>query len=400
MVDFGPTSVTKSVAPSEFGYNAPLFLSQMKEEGLEKCTSTEGQGKSREFRENTEKNLTASEPVFKETGGEKSLDDSKDSDEGFSSSFSPTSESQMLQQETSGVNSAFWGTREDFLHHEFPVMGASTPLMYSSAPGSSQLQTNSPLRRANGSGTVPTYHTGSNSRRPFPAVSTLLASNKAVANALGVSSWNSSPSPSSSWPSHSPNNGMSSNWPQSRPQLPYPLSMSSQSQAAPQSRPNKFSPFPVTNFPHKPYKNIRPTPAFNLAPTPVSSKTASSFGLQNSVSHNSGLDMTVVDDITQLTNTFSNLTTSSEVSSNGIFASQVSSLLFLHFVSCRCMFPTSVEIICENENDPIILNFPSLVKVREIVREKSLVSEKERTFSVKLKEFQKLLVEYCSLFQT
>ncbi len=325
MVDFGPTSVTKGVAPSEFSYNTPLFLTQMKEEGLEKCTSTEGQGKTRELRENTEKSLSTPEPVFKNTAAEKNLDESKDSDEGFSSSFSPTSETQMLQQETSGVNTAFWGTqRDEFLHHEFPVMGASTPLMYSSAPGSSPLPSNSSLRRGNGA--LPTYHTGGNSRRPFPAVSTLLASNKAVANALGVSNWNASPQSTSSWPSQVPNSSVSSNWPQTRPQLPFPLSINSQNQAVPQSRSSKLSPFSVANFPNKPYKNGRPAPPFNSSSTPVSCKTASSFGLQNSVSNHSTLDMTVVDDITQLTNTFSNLTTSSEASSSGLFASQVSEI--------------------------------------------------------------------------
>ena len=336
MVDFGPTSVTKGVAPSEFSYNTPLFLSQMKEEGLEKSTVTEGQAKTREFKDSADSNRSSSELIFKKnTSGEKTLDESKDSDEGFSSSFSPTSESQMLQQETSGVNSAFWGTqRDDFLHHEFQ-MGASTPLMYSSPSGNSQLPSGSSFRRGVAPGTAPgSFHTGNIGRRPFPAVSTLLASNKAVANALGVSNWNTSPNPSSSWPNHSPNSAISSTWPQqSRPQLPFPLSISSQSPVMSQSRSTKFSPFPVANFPQKPYKNNRPVPSFTPNSSQVS-KTASPFGLQNSVNNHNGLDMTIVDDITQLTNTFSNLTTASEANTNGLYSSnQVSARKFVSFSS-------------------------------------------------------------------
>eukprot|EP00794_Sanderia_malayensis_P005619 gene5619-6310_t len=331
MVDYGPVSVTKSIAPSEFSYNTPLFLSQMKDEAFEKPTSIEGQGKQPETRESSEKNL---EPVvFKNSAAsEKNLDESKDSDEGFSSSFSPTSEPQMLQQETSAVSSAFWG-RDEFLHHELPMMGGSTPLMYSSTPGSSPLpSSNAQSRRGNGA--LPSYPTGHNSRRPFPAVSTLLASNKAVANALGVSNWNANSNSPSSWPSQSQSVPVSSNWPQQQqnraPQQPFPLSIQPtinpiaplQQQSG--NRSNKMSQFSIANFPKPPYRNGgRPIQSFNTnAATLVSSSKSSPFGLQNSVTNHSSLDMTVVDDITQLTNTFSNLTTSSETSSSGLFASQ------------------------------------------------------------------------------
>ena len=337
MVDFGPTSVTNT--PTEFSYNTPLFL--MKEDGLDKASTSCSEVKTpREFKDRhsiTEGGKNSpSELVFKTstTSEGKSLDDSKDSDEGFSSSFSPSSEPQMLQQESSsGVNSAFWGSqtqRDDFLHHELQMGVSSSPLMFSSPSPNSQFSSNSVLRRGAAPGTMPAYSSGT-SRRPFPAVSTLLASNKAVATALGVSNWNASPSPSSSWPNHSPNNAVGSNWPQqSRPQLPFPMSMASQQTTSlPQGRTSKFSPFPVASFPQKPYKSARPLPAFSTSSTPNSSKTASPFSHQNSVSNHSGLDMTIVDDITQLTNTFSNLTTSSEVTSNGLFANQVNMILLL-----------------------------------------------------------------------
>lgn len=341
MVDFGPTSVTNT--PTEFSYNTPLFL--MKDDGLDKVSTSCSEVKTpREFKDRhsiTEggKNSPA-ELVFKTstTSEGKSLDDSKDSDEGFSSSFSPSSEPQMLQQETSGVNSAFWGSqRDDFLHHELQMGVSSSPLMFSSPSPNSQFSSNSVLRRGTAPGTMPAYSSGT-SRRPFPAVSTLLASNKAVATALGVSNWNASPSPSSSWPNHSPNNAVGSNWPQqSRPQLPFPMSMASQQTTSfPQGRTSKFSPFPVASFPQKPYRNARPMPAFSTNSTPSSSKSASPFSHQNSVSNHSGLDMTIVDDITQLTNTFSNLTTSSEVTSNGLFANQVN-MIYTFFYLCKIL---------------------------------------------------------------
>jgi len=326
MVDFGPTSVTSTVAPSEFGYNTPLFL--MKEEALDKAsTNSELQSKTtRDFKDknSSESKNSPSELVFKtsNTSGESgTLNDSKDSDEGFSSSFSPSSEPQMLQQETSGVNSTFWPSgRDDFLHHELHMGVNSNPLMFSAS--SSNFPTSSAIRRTSTPGTMPAYNSGT-SRRPFPAVSTLLASNKAVANALGVSNWNASPSPSSTWPNNSSNNGINSNWPQSRPQLPFPMSLGSQQNSSyTQSRSSKFTPFPMSNLPQKPYKNSRPVPTFTSAPTSNSMKTSSPFGLQNQLNSQSGLDATVVDDITQLTNTFSHLTTSSEVTTSGLFPSQ------------------------------------------------------------------------------
>ena len=327
MVDFGPTSVTNTVTASEFGFNTPFL---MKEDALDK-TSTSGEVQLKVTRDFKEKNTpegknSPSELVFKtaNTSGESTnLNDSKDSDEGFSSSFSPSSEPQMLQQETSGVSSAFWGSqRDDFLHHELPMGVSSSPLMFNTPP-SSNFSSTSALRRGTAPGAMPAYNSGTN-RRPFPAVSTLLASNKAVANALGVSNWNASPSPSSTWPNNSSSNAVSSNWPQSRPQLPFPMSLGSQQNSSyAQSRSSKFTPFPISSLPQKPYKNGRPVPTFNSTPTSSSVKNSSPFGLQNQLTSQSGLDVTVVDDITQLTNTFSNLTTSSEVNTNGLFPSQV-----------------------------------------------------------------------------
>lgn len=329
MVDFGPTSVTNTVTQSEFGYNTPLFL--MKEEALDKAsTSSEVQSKAtRDFKEKniSEGKNSPSELVFKtsntsvESGN---LNDSKDSDEGFSSSFSPSSEPQMLQQETSGVNSAFWAShRDDFLHHELHMGVNSSPLMFNAPSSNSHFSSNSAVRRTSTPGTMPAYNSGT-SRRPFPAVSTLLASNKAVANALGVSNWNASPSPSSTWPSNSSNNVISSNWPQSRPQLPFPMSLGSQQNTSyAQNRSSKFTSFPISSLSQKPYKNGRPISTFTSTPTSNSMKNSSQFGLHNQLSSQSGLDATVVDDITQLTNTFSHLTTSSEITTNGLFQNQV-----------------------------------------------------------------------------
>lgn len=330
MVDFGPTSVTNTVTTSEFGYNSPLFL--MKEEALEKTsTSSELQAKvTRDFKErNTpEGKNSPSELVFKtsnSSGEGSNLNDSKDSDEGFSSSFSPSSEPQMLQQESSGVNSAFWGSqREDFLQHELQMGVSNSPLMFTTPSPNSHFSSSSAIRRGNSSpNTMPAYNSGTN-RRPFPAVSTLLASNKAVANALGVSNWSASPSPSSTWPNSSSSNVVGSNWPQSRQQIPFPMSVgSSQNPSYTQSRSSKFTPFPISSIPQKPYKGGRAVPSFNSTPTSSSMKSSSPFGLQNQLNSQSGLDVTVIDDITQLTNTFSNLTTSSEVTTNGLFPSQV-----------------------------------------------------------------------------
>ena len=339
MADFGPTSVTKTITQTEFNYNTPLFLNPMKDENTSN-TSTEGQSKGsiegRDFREvRTDNNHTPSpELAFKTSSGERNLDDSKDSDEGFSSSFSPTSsDPQMLQEQTTTANAAFWGTtREDFVVPSFQMGGSSGPLIHNASitPANSPFLTNSNSRKGIPQPPVP-YNNSSHighQRRPYPALSTFLASNKAMANALGVSNWNANPNPvpPSAWSSQPSNNNFTSNWPQpNKQQLPFPISSNSPNRSA-----SKNSPFPIISTQTQ-VKSIKTKPSLpsslNVNPISTSSKTGmlhlGGLQTQNSVSSHSGLDMTIVDDITQLTNTFSNLTTSNEGSSNGLFPSQV-----------------------------------------------------------------------------
>lgn len=145
--------------------------------------------------------------IFKEAKMQQELNDSKDSDEGFSSSFSPTSESSMIQGEPISTSLHLWGTEKDdqyFVNSLAPVSSNASFLSQSTrrtAPTSSSIQT---------------------VKKPSPALSTYLASNKAAAHSLGMSNgnWNQqqqqqqqTATQSSSWPAMNPNPiGSNANW--------------------------------------------------------------------------------------------------------------------------------------------------------------------------------------------
>ena len=133
--------------------------------------------------------------IFKDPKSQQDLNESKDSDEGFSSSFSPTSESSMIQEQGIATNLHLWGTnkveKEEpyFLTAMAPVNTVNTP--FQTTNSRRVVQAPSPLGHV---------------RKPTPALSTYLASNKAVANSLGVSGWaNQQPQTYlSSWPTNQP----------------------------------------------------------------------------------------------------------------------------------------------------------------------------------------------------
>lgn len=127
--------------------------------------------------------------IFKDAKMQQELNDSKDSDEGFSSSFSPTSESSMIQGEAISTSLHLWGTEKDdqyFVNSLAPVSSNASFLTQQSA------------RRVVPSSSIQTV------KKPSPALSTYLAANKAAAHSLGVSSgnWNQPTQPinTSSWP--------------------------------------------------------------------------------------------------------------------------------------------------------------------------------------------------------
>jgi len=147
--------------------------------------------------------------IFKEAKLQQELNDSKDSDEGFSSSFSPTSESSMIQGEAISTSLHLWGNnteKEDqyFINSLAPVSSNSNG---SFLPSSSRRVVQAPS---------PTQ----NIKRPSPALCTFLGANKVAAHSLGVSNsnWNHQqpPTQTSSWPMNPPNpigsNSMASNW--------------------------------------------------------------------------------------------------------------------------------------------------------------------------------------------
>ena len=141
--------------------------------------------------------------IFKEAKMQQELNDSKDSDEGFSSSFSPTSESSMIQGEAISTSLHLWGTEKDdqyFVNSLAPVSSNASFLSQSA-------------RRV-----LPTSSSVQTVKKPSPALSSYLAQNKAAAHSLGVSNgnWNQqqqTATQTSSWPAMNPNPiGSNANW--------------------------------------------------------------------------------------------------------------------------------------------------------------------------------------------
>ena len=158
MADYGPTSTTSTAFES---FNAEIFKDQKKQD----------------------------------------LNESKDSDEGFSSSFSPTSESSMIQEQAIATTLHLWGNNEK----EEPYF------MTQIASGNNNMNMNTAFQASNSRRVVQATSSVAQVRKPTPALSTYLASNKAIANSLGVNAnhngW-ASQSPQtqvSSWPTNQPN---------------------------------------------------------------------------------------------------------------------------------------------------------------------------------------------------
>lgn len=279
--------------------------------------------------------------IFKEAKLQQELNDSKDSDEGFSSSFSPTSESSMIQGEAISTSLHLWGNNPDkedqyFINSLAPV---STTASFHPQNSRRVVQAPSPTQ---------------NVKKPSPALSNYLATNKAVAHSLGVSNsnWNSQPpTQTSSWPMNPPNpigtNTISSHWNMSgmknginnpplqhmnnAQQLAYQLQqqknmMTKTNGVLPNGHSHNHNhsgnhPFPPNIVHAKNMKNNR----FNGAQIPFS--VSGSMTQQNGINNiSSGIDSTIVDDISQLTNSFSNLATNNDHgnshSSNGFLPNQ------------------------------------------------------------------------------
>jgi hypothetical protein len=303
--------------------------------------------------------------IFKEAKLQQELNDSKDSDEGFSSSFSPTSESSMIQGEAISTSLHLWGNnteKEDqyFINSLAPVSSNSNG---SFLPSSSRRVVQAPS---------PTQ----NIKRPSPALCTFLGANKVAAHSLGVSNsnWNHQqpPTQTSSWPMNPPNpigsNSMASNWnmPAMKNGLPNPpmqQHMNNAQQIAFQLQQQKNMltktngvlpngghghhpgnhPFPPNLIHSKNMKNSNRFPGSHHVPfntpanIPFSSAGGSNTGHQLSNGNNSnGMESTIGDDIGHLTNSFSSLSTSSEhanvhPTANGFLPNQVCFLLILYF---------------------------------------------------------------------
>ncbi|XP_066926879.1 cytoplasmic polyadenylation element-binding protein 4-like [Clytia hemisphaerica] len=289
----------------------------------------------------TTTNTSSFEPfnadIFKEAKLQKELNDSKDSDEGFSSSFSPTSESSMIQGEAISTSLHLWGNnsadKDDqyFINSLAPVSSNSSFLPQSSRRTA---QAPSPIQ---------------NVKKPSPALSNYLATNKAAAHSLGVSSngndWNQQqpPTQTSSWPMNPPPPnpiGTNANW-----NLPHMKNgMSTHTQSAPalqhmnnaqqiayqlQQQKNMLTktngimtnghssgnhPFPPNIVHSKNMKNsIRGFPASQVPLTSTGRAHHHHHNHHHLPHHgNTGIDSTIVEDIGHLTNSFSNLSTSSE----------------------------------------------------------------------------------------
>ena len=293
--------------------------------------------------------------IFKEKS-QQDLNDSKDSDEGFSSSFSPTSESPMMQEQAIATN--LWGSNEK----EEPYM--MSPMAVNAVNNNNGNGNNTAFQTANTRRVVQVSSPLGQVRKPTPALSNYLAANKAVANSLGVSGWTNQNQQQSqqqqqqqqisSWPSNQPSpiGTSGSNWNNSmrgnQANFPVSIQVNHAQQIALQQQRNILTMNKSSNvLPNNHQGNaalyqhqqavLASVQAKNMKNrnfnSPLSINNITN-GTNSHVHHNtmanisSGLDATIVDDITQLTSNFSNLTASSDqgVSNstpNGFFSAQV-----------------------------------------------------------------------------
>jgi hypothetical protein len=278
--------------------------------------------------------------IFKDKT-QQDLNESKDSDEGFSSSFSPTSESSIMQEQAIATSLHLWGNNND--NKEEPYL--MTPMAVNAI-------NNTPFQTTNSRRVVQAPSPLGQVRKPTPALSNYLAANKAVANSLGVSGWtNQQPQQTqqlSSWPSNQPSpigtsGGMNSSWNNNLRNNPtnFPVSiqLNHAQQIALQQQTqrniltmNKSNVLPNNHGNHAFYQQqqaqavLASVQAKNMKNRNFSSPlsmnatngTNSHSVHQNSnmANINSGLDATIVDDITQLTSSFSNLTATSDQGGN------------------------------------------------------------------------------------
>ena len=311
--------------------------------------------------------------IFKEAKMQQELNDSKDSDEGFSSSFSPTSESSMIQGEPISTSLHLWGTEKDdqyFVNSLAPVSSNASFLSQSTrrtAPTSSSIQT---------------------VKKPSPALSTYLASNKAAAHSLGVSNgnWNQqqqqqqqhqqlTATQSSSWPAMNPNPiGSNANWNgnsmknggipstnsiqhmNNAQQIAYHLQqqknmLSKSNGVIPNGHSSGNHPFPPNLIQAKNMKNsIRGFPNSNNVPYSTHGGNIHQLP-QHGNSGPGGIDSSIgSEDIGHLTNSFSSLSTSSDHSHanthapNG-FAPQVFILFYFQISSFSNVYYTFFIIV-------------------------------------------------------
>lgn len=280
------------------------------------------------------------------------LNESKDSDEGFSSSFSPTSETSIMQEQAITTSLHLWGNNNDSKEEPYLM----TPMAVNPV--------NTPFQTTNSRRVVQAPSPLGQVRKPTPALSNYLAANKAVANSLGVSSWtNQQPQQTqvSSWPSQQQqpqqpigtSGGMNSNWNNNLrnnpPNFPVSIQLNHAQQIALQQQRNMLTMNKSNVMPnnhghgnHAFYQHqqavLASVQAKNLKnrnfSSPLSMNATNGTNShpvhQNSMANiNSGLDATIVDDITQLTSSFSNLTATSDQggnnsTTNGFFSNQVS----------------------------------------------------------------------------
>lgn len=293
------------------------------------------------------------------------LNDSKDSDEGFSSSFSPTSESSIIQEQNIATSLHLWGNNPDkeepyFMTQMAPVNSINA---FQTTNSRRVVQAPSPMDHQ--------------VRKPTPALSNYLASNKAIATSLGVNSqsnhqnninttsgWkqqqqqqNSNQTQVSSWPSNQPSpigtNTMNSNWQGSYHRtgnVPMPMvqvgnvgmaAYQQQSQQNhmkfPHSKTNGMLPYGQGNqqalYQQQQQTILASVQANNMknrnynSPMPFNHNSAGVSNQSSMSNINSGLDATIIDDISQMTQNFSNLSTvndhnSNNASTNGFFANQ------------------------------------------------------------------------------
>lgn len=286
--------------------------------------------------------------IFKDKT-QQELNDSKDSDEGFSSSFSPTSESSIMQDQAIATSLHLWGNNSE-KEESYLMTPMAVNAQFQTANSRRVVQAPSPLGQV---------------RKPTPALSNYLAANKAVANQLGVSGWtnqNQQPQPQqnqvSGWPSHQPSpigtsGGMNSNWNNSirgnqAANFPVSIHVNHAQQLALQQQQRNIMAMnkstnilPSNNGNHALYQHQQAVLAsvqaknfknrnFNstLSMNNVTNGTNTHTVHQNTMANiNSGLDATIVDDITQLTSSFSNLTATSDqgvsnTTPNGFFSNQ------------------------------------------------------------------------------